>query len=225
MSVVRRHNARTWCAMAFFGLALAGGTWLAAISQQPGSANAPGAAASNSKYVVASAPDNYDEIVASARNSWPIDLATVGCLSVSERSSIFHKNYYDDHRIVTILQEQFPGKSVNRKNDACRFALDFNIIKTTVRAVKYQGEPAAMAPAALPAASTISRPDAGGSGRCAGRQDDGWAAAIAVRNSLSRKALAGSAISVPPLLRIALPRARPDILPQRAAARPPASPV
>lgn len=144
MSVVRRHNARTWCAMAFFGLALAGGTWLAAISQQPGSANAPGAAASNSKYVVASAPDNYDEIVASARNSWPIDLATVGCLSVSERSSIFHKNYYDDHRIVTILQEQFPGKSVNRKNDACRFALDFNIIKTTVRAVKYQGEPAVM---------------------------------------------------------------------------------
>ncbi len=37
--------------------------------------------------------------------------------------------------------------------------------------------------AALPAASTISRPRGGGSGRCGGRQCDGWAAATAVRNS------------------------------------------
>src|SRR5690242_11146813 len=110
MSVVRRHSARNWCAMTFFGLALLGGTWLAAISQQPKSsaAQSASAAAGNSKYVVASAPsnNNYDEVVASARNRWPIDLAKVECLSVAKRSSIFHENYYDDPRIVTILQEQ-----------------------------------------------------------------------------------------------------------------------
>src|SRR5204862_703649 len=47
-----------------------------------------------------------------------------------------------------------------------------------------------MEPAALPAASTISRPDFGAGGRCGGRQDDGCAAAIAVRNNPSRSVLA-----------------------------------
>ena len=46
-----------------------------------------------------------------------------------------------------------------------------------------------MEPAALPAASTISRPDFGAGGRCGGRQADGCAAAIAVRNNPSRSAL------------------------------------
>src|SRR5713226_1992029 len=45
-----------------------------------------------------------------------------------------------------------------------------------------------MEPAALPAARMISRPEAGGAGRCAGRQLAGCAAATAVRNRPSRKA-------------------------------------
>lgn len=130
--------------MTFFGLALLGGTWLAAISPQSGSSSAQSAAAGNSKYVVASAPSNFDEVVASAKNSWPIDLAKVDCLSISKRSSIFHSNYYDDPRVVTILQEQFPGKSISRKHDACRFVLSFKIIKDTDRAIRYQGQSSEM---------------------------------------------------------------------------------
>src|SRR5262245_18650642 len=115
MSIIS--SARTWCAMVFFGLALVGGTWLAAIAQQPHSSGGQSAspAAGNSKYAVASATYNFDEIVASAKNSWPIDLAKVECLSLAKRSSIFHESYYDDPRIMTILQEQFPGKSISRK--------------------------------------------------------------------------------------------------------------
>jgi hypothetical protein len=138
-----------WCAMGLFGLALAGGTWLASIPPQPDSSDAQrasrAASNSNSNYTVASAPNNFDEIVASAKNSWRIDVATIECLSVSERlSSIFQQSHYDDPGIVKILEEKFPGKSINRKNDECRFALGFNIVKTTVRAVKYRGQPAAM---------------------------------------------------------------------------------
>jgi hypothetical protein len=133
-----------WCAMGLFGLALLGGTWLASIPPQPDSSDAQ-SASSNSKYTVASAQNNFDEVVASAKNSWRIDLATIECLSVSERiSSIFHQSHYDDPGIMKILEEKFPGKSIKRKNDECGFVLSFNIIKTTVRAVKYQGEPAAM---------------------------------------------------------------------------------
>src|SRR5215813_4209254 len=45
-----------------------------------------------------------------------------------------------------------------------------------------------MAPAALPAASATSRPDGAGAGRSDDRQFDGWAAATAVLNRLSRNA-------------------------------------
>jgi len=133
--------------MGLFGLALVGGTWLASVPRQPDSSGAQSAsrAASNSNYTLASAPNHFDEVVVSAKNSWRIDLATIECLSVSERvSSIFHQSHYDDPGVTKILEEKFPGKSINRKNDECRFALGFNIIKTTVRAVKYQGQPAAM---------------------------------------------------------------------------------
>src|SRR5262245_53681094 len=50
-----------------------------------------------------------------------------------------------------------------------------------------------MEPAALPAASTIRRPDFGAGGRCGGKQVDGCAAAIAVRNKPSRNVLAAIA--------------------------------
>src|SRR5262245_4782335 len=47
-----------------------------------------------------------------------------------------------------------------------------------------------MEPAAFPAASTIKRPLLGGFGKCSGRQEEGCAAAIAVRKSPSNIALA-----------------------------------
>src|SRR5688572_33157680 len=59
-----------------------------------------------------------------------------------------------------------------------------------------------MEPAALPAARMISRPIAG-DGRWAARHFSGWAAAIAVRNSPSRKAWRGlwkaGAVDIPGL--------------------------
>jgi hypothetical protein len=81
-------------------------------------------------------------VVATAKSAWHLDLSRVECVSlVPNRATIFAKDFFEDRRILDIIQAVWPEKRFYRDNSDCPYVFVFTILSGLTRAVKYRGRP------------------------------------------------------------------------------------
>ena len=84
-------------------------------------------------------------IVAASQLTWQVNLDRAECLSlVPNRANIFHKDFFDNPAILSILQATWPKKDIFRDNVSCPFVFSFSILSGITKAVKYQGRPSVL---------------------------------------------------------------------------------
>lgn len=89
-------------------------------------------------------------IVTASQLRWQVNLDRAECLSlVPNRANIFHKDFFDNPAIFSILQATWPKKDIFRDNVNCPYVFSFSILSGLTKAVKYQGRPSVISMAVV----------------------------------------------------------------------------